>query len=294
MKAAIEKIDRKGYIMDFIYAVIGSALVGIAIAVFTVPNDIAPGGVSGLATALAYISPIRVSEWNLIMNIPLLLCAWKMLGPRSLIFTLISTVLLSVSIELSMMLIPTYSSNMLMAAVCGGVLSGLGVGILFLRGISTGGTDLLALLLKKPLANVPTGTLLLFADAAVVVIAVCIFHDIDVALYSAVTIFVSSKVIDALAQGVDYAKVIYTITDKGEEVSRVLNTYTDRGTTVVPAFGGYTGDGKQIVITVTRRNVLSQTLRLIKQADPKAFTFVTDSTEVHGEGFKGSLAGLES
>ena len=276
----MKSIKVKELALDLLFAVVGSALVGAAISIFTVPNDIAPGGVSGLATALAYITPIHVSVWNLIMNVPLLLGAWKLLGRHSLIFTLISTALLSLFIELFDILLPGYTNNVLLASVFGGVLSGLGVGILFLRGLSTGGTDLAALMLHKAFPNVPNGTLLLLLDATVVVIAVCIFRDIEVAIY------VSSKVIDALAQGVDYAKVIYVITSEGEKVNAALCEHTDRGTTVIPAFGGYTKNNKPVIITVTRRNVLSQTLRVIKQADPRAFTFVTDSTEVHGEGFK--------
>ena len=197
----------------------------------------------------------------------------------------IATLLLSAFIDLTALL-PVYTSNALLASIFGGALSGLGVGLLFLRGISTGGTDLLALMMKKPFPNLPSGTMLLVIDACVVVFAVLIFRDIDVALYSAIAILVSSKVIDALAEGVDYAKVIYTVTDRGDEVTNVLNTYTDRGTTIIPAVGGYTRGEKQVVLTVTRRNVLAQTLKLIHQADPKAFTFVMDSTEVHGEGFK--------
>ena len=250
------------------------------------PNDIAPGGVSGLATALAYISPISVGAWTLLLNVPLLLAAWRLLGLRPLVFTLLATVLLSVFIDLFGYLLPGYTNNVLLAAVAGGVLSGLGVGLLFLRGISTGGTDLAALLLKKPFPNVPNGIMLLVIDALVVAIAVVIFRDIEVALYSAITIYLSSKVIDALAQGVDYAKVIYIITERGEEISRVLNERTDRGTTLLSAMGGYTGKSKHMVVTVTRRNVLAQTLRLIRETDPAAFTFVTDSTEVHGQGFK--------
>ena len=286
MKAYFSENKFGRLFLDLVYTVIGSAMVGAALAVFTIPNDIAPGGMSGLATALAYITPIRVSIWTLMLNVPLLLFAWKLLGPRSLVFTLISTVLLSVFIELSTTYLPQYTKNDLIASFCGGALSGLGIGILFLRGISTGGTDLLALLIKKVLPNVPNGTLLLFADITVVAVAVCIFKDIDVALYSTITIMVSSRVIDALAEGVDYAKVIYTITENGSEVVKALTDYTDRGTTILPAVGGYTGTDKQMIVTVTRRNVLAQTLKIIKQADPKAFTFVMDSTEVHGEGFK--------
>ncbi len=286
MKQILGNEGWAGLARDLVFSLVGSLLVALAIAVFTVPNDIAPGGVSGMATALAYITPIRVGVWTLLLNVPLLLAALRLQGVRPLAMTMIATVLLSFFIDFLDDLLPGYTNNPLLAAVFGGVLSGLGVGILFLRGISTGGTDLAALLLKRLFPNVPSGTLLLIVDSAVVAFAVCIFRDIEVALYSAITIWVSSKVIDALAQGVDYAKVIYTITDRGEEVSRVLNRYTDRGTTLLPAQGGYTGSEKQMVITVTRRHVLAQTLRLIRETDPQAFTFVMDSTEVHGEGFK--------
>ena len=286
MKRILGMQGWKGFLLDLVYSVLGSALVALAVAVFTVPNDIAPGGVSGLATALAYITPISVGVWALLLNVPLMLAAWRLLGPRPLAMTLLATVLLSFFIDYFTYVLPGYTNNDLLAAVAGGVLSGLGVGVLFLRGISTGGTDLAALLLKKPFPNVPNGIMLLLIDASVVVIAVLVFRDIEVALYSAIAIYLSSKVIDALAQGVDYAKVIYIITEHGDEISRVLNERTDRGTTLVSARGGYTGGDKHMVITVTRRNVLAQTLRLIRQTDPAAFTFVTDSTEVHGEGFK--------
>ncbi len=286
MERILGKEGWLGLVKDILFCLAGSLLVALAVAVFTVPNDIAPGGVSGMATALASISPIRVGSWTLLLNVPLMLASWRMQGHRTLVMTLLATVLLSVFIDLFGSVLPGYTNNPLLAAVFGGALSGLGVGILFLRDISTGGTDLAALLLKRLFPNVPSGTLLLLIDAGVVAFAVCIFKDIEVALYSAITIWVSSKVIDALAQGVDYAKVIYTITDHGEEVSRVLNQHTDLGTTLLPAQGGYTGSEKQMVVTVTRRSVLAQTLRLIRETDPRAFTFVMDSTEVHGEGFK--------
>ena len=286
MKKVFGNYTLRDVLIDLVYTVVGTALVGFALSMFTVPNDIAPGGVSGLATALAYITPIRVSAWTLMMNIPLMIAAWRKLGPRAIFFTLIATLLLSFFIEIGERFLPKYSSDTLVASLMGGVVSGLGMGMLFIRGISTGGTDLLALILKKLLPNLPTGTLLMFVDATVVVIATLIFRDFDVAIYSAITIYVCSKVIDTLTQGVDYAKVIYTVSSHGEEIARALNENTDRGSTLIPAFGGYTGESKQIVMTVTRRSVVAQTLRLIRQTDPKSFSFVMDSTEVHGEGFR--------
>ena len=278
----------KSLMKDLVYAVIGSFLIAFALTVFNAPNDIAPGGATGLATALAAVTPIRVSLWSIIINVPLLICAWRMLGIYPLIMTIVSTFLLSGFIELCSF-IPTYTNNVLMASIFGGAITGLGVGIMFLRGISTGGTDLLALILRRIFPNIPNGTLLLGLDGAVVVVAVIVFKDIEVALYSVIGIIIGSKVIDALAEGVDYAKVIYIVTENGEAVSKILNSRTERGTTVLPAKGGFTGVEKQMIITVTRRTVLSQTLRLIKAADPDAFCFVMDSTEVHGEGFKREL-----
>ncbi len=274
------------FLLDLLLSVIGTAIVGLGYAVFTVPNDIAPGGVSGLATALASISPVTVGIWSLILNVPLLILAWRRLGVRSLVFTLISTVLLSAFIDLGGNYLPAYTNSTMLACLYGGVLSGIGIGILFLRNISTGGTDLLALLLRKLLPNIPSGTLLLVADAIVVLIAVLVFRNVDVALYSTITIYVTSKVIDAITTGIDYAKVIYIITDKGEELADAINENTERGATIVPAIGGFTKNEKQMVMTVTRRNILAQTLKLIKEVDPKAFTFVVDSAEVHGEGFR--------
>ena len=279
--------EKKGIqvLCDILVCIIGSALVGTALSVFTIPNEIAPGGISGLSTALAYVLGVRVSVLSLVLNIPIMLAAYRLLGKRSFFYTLLSTALLSGFIELASFL-PVYTGNILIVAVYGGVLSGIGIGILFLRNITTGGTDLIALMLHKAFPNVPNGTILAVIDGIVVLIAVLVFRKIEVALTSVLTIYFSSKVIDLIAQGVDYAKVIYIVTDKGKELSAVLNSSTDRGNTVIKAFGGYTGAEKQLVITVTRRNVLAQTLRLIHATDPAAFTFVTDSTEVHGEGFK--------
>ena len=276
----------KRIVRDLAACLIGSALVGISLSVFTIPNDIAPGGVSGLATALSSVFGGRVSLMTLFLNIPIILAAWTNLGKRSLFYTIFCIGLLSLFIELSARYLPSYTGNLIIAAVYGGVLCGTGTGILFLRGITTGGTDLLALILRKIFQNIPNGVLLMLIDSTVVLIAVLVFRDIEVAMTSAITIYVSSKLIDTMAQGVDYAKVIYIVTDQGEKISHALNTETDRGNTVLRAIGGYSGAEKQLVITVTKRNVLAQTLHLIKETDPAAFTFVTNSTEVHGEGFR--------
>ena len=271
---------------DLFTCLLGSALIGIALSVFTIPNNIAPGGVSGLSTALAQLCHIRVSVLSLLLNVPLLILAWKHLKKESVAYTLVCVVFLIASIELAGRYLPTYTGNILIAAVYGGVVCGLGTGILFLKEITTGGTDLLALLLHRIFRNTPNGMLLMIIDSAVVLIAVLVFQDIEVALTSTITIYVSSKVIDALAQGVDYAKVVYIITDRGAEISNMLNRETERGNTKIQAVGGYTGREKTLLITVIKRNALAHTLERIREMDEAAFVFVMNATEVHGEGFR--------
>lgn len=286
MNKDIKKNIVKTDFINILYVILGSALLGLSLSTFAVPNNIAPGGVSGLSTALAHITPIRVSIWALILNVPIIIWSFRSLGLHSTIMSLLSALLLSFFIDFLGAIIPHYTGNKLLAAIATGIISGTGIGLLFLRGISTGGTDLLTLILHRYLPNIPSGNLLMIIDGTVVIIATLIFKDIEVALCSIITIFICSKVIDMLSQGVEYAKVIYTITENGESVSKALNEKIDRGATIIPAQGSYTGKEKELIITVTKRNMLSQTLKVIKQADPTAFTFVSDSTEVHGEGFK--------
>ena len=157
-----------GTLGDAVCVVIGCALMAASIAVFNVPNDIAPGGVSGLATALAQVVPsVSVGAWMIVLNLPLLLAAWKLLSRHTLVMTLIAASLLSAFADLFGTLTAGYTGDRLLAAIAGGVLVGLGAGVLLQRGISTGGTDLFALLLRKFLPNVRTGTLMLCIDTSV-------------------------------------------------------------------------------------------------------------------------------
>ena len=280
------KQPARTWALDIFLLVAGSALVAAGLVLFTIPNDIAPGGVSGLATALAFVSPVSVGIWTLLLNIPLVILSWWKLGFRPLSKTILATLLLSGFIELFSRILPPYSNNVLLASVLGGVLCGVGMGVIFVRGATTGGTDLISLLLNRVFPNLSVGSLLLIVDATVVVFAVCVFRNIEVALYSIVTIFVTTRTIDAIMQGVDHAKVIYIVTERGDDILALMAEDLGRGVTVLQGRGGYTKRDKHVLMLVTRRNSFAQTLKSIKQIDKQAFIFVTDATEVHGEGFK--------
>ena len=264
----------------------GCALVALGLTLFTVPNDIAPGGVSGLATALAYVTRVPVGAWSLLLNVPVLLLGWWKLGFRPLAGTVAATLLLSILIDVFSKVVTPYTNNPLLAAVLGGVLMGAGMALVFIRGASTGGTDLISLLLNRAFPNVSVGMLLLIVDAFVVILAVLVFRDIEVALYSIVTIYVATRTVDTILQGVDHAKVIYVVTERGEAVRERLSGELELGVTVLDARGGYTHRNKQVLLVVVRRNAFAQTLARIKQTDGDAFLFVTNAGEVHGEGFK--------
>ena len=280
------KQSARAWLIDILAILSGSALVAAGLVLFTIPNNIAPGGVSGLATALAHITPLTVGVWTLGLNVPLIALAWWKLGFRPLLKTIVTTLLLSVFIDVFGLLLPVYTNNVLLAAVLGGVLFGVGMGIIFVRGASTGGTDLISLLLNRAFPNLSVGSLLLIVDAVVVIFAVVVFRNIEVALYSIVTIFVTSRTVDAIMQGVDHAKVIYIVTERGEDILALLADDLGRGVTVLQGRGGYTKRDKHVLMLVTHRNSFAQTLKAVKTVDNKAFIFVTDATEVHGEGFK--------
>ena len=282
------RLRTKQWLLDAAAIGVGTALVALGLAMFTIPNDIAPGGVSGLATALTHVTGgwMTVGAWSLLLNVPLAAFAWWKLGFRPLCKTLAATLLLSVFIDLLMLVVPPYTNNPLLAAGFGGAVMGVGMGVLFVRGISTGGTDLLTLLLNRAFPNLSLSTLLLCIDTLVVVFAVIVFGNIEIALYSFVTIFVTSKASDGIMQGVDHTKVLYVITERSEALLEKLAMEMGLGVTALPARGGYTGRDKQMLMVVTHRSDFAKTLGLIKSIDPAAFLIVMNATEVHGEGFK--------
>lgn len=197
MKASVLNPGSKSLLPELPAVIFGSMAVAAGLVMFTIPNNIAPGGVSGLATALAHVSPISVSLWSLLLNVPLLILALWKLGKRQLIMTCTATAMLSVFIELFAFL-PVYKESRFIAALYGGALMGLGLGVLFRRGLSTGGTDLLALLTKELLPGIALGTLVLYIDAAVLLFALIIFKDPTAALYSLLTIYVMARFVDRL------------------------------------------------------------------------------------------------
>lgn len=279
---------------DAVSIIFGCMIMAFGMVMFTIPNNIAPGGLSGLATALSYLISetvgvsIGVGILTFAMQVPIIIIAMKVFGLKALITTVITAVAYSGSIEL-VSLIPnlyTHTDNLLLAAVMGGAAIGLGVAILFMRGLATGGTDTVSMVLRVKFPRIRAGSLMMTVDAVVVLVAVIIFGDIEVALYSGISIFVMGKVIDAVMQGFDYARVFFIITDRAEAILHALAEEMGRGVTEIRVRGGYTHEDKKMLMTVARKGEVSLTLKLIKRVDPGAFLIMFNATEVIGKGFK--------
>ncbi len=253
---------------------------------FTIPNNLAPGGMAGLATALAEIIPLSIGAITLICNIIVLIFALITFGFKSLLLVIFASVAYSASIDLLGYVLPGYTGDILLASVLGGAMIGLGVGLMFTVGVSTAGTDMVTRLIRRRFPQVQSGMLMIAVDAMVVIVAVIVFREIEIALYSFVTIFVMGRVIDAIMHGVDYAKILLIITDNPKDIENVLCNEFNRGVTEIPAKGGFTKTDKTILMTVARRSEVSQTLKVVRSVDERAFVILYNATEVRGKGFK--------
>jgi uncharacterized membrane-anchored protein YitT (DUF2179 family) len=280
----------KNFIIDLIIIFIASLLEGGAVTIFTIPNNILPGGISGISTALADLLPLRVGQISLCFTITVAALGFWQLGFNMLFKSALASLTLSLMIDPLSDLVAKYNleytENKLVAALVAGVIIGVAVGIMFAREMSTGGTDTVALVLKKHKPNLPTSNLMTGVDLAIVLFGAFVFRNLDVVLYSCFTLYAANKVVDAIQQGIDFAKVIYVISDKSEEISDRLLDEEDVGTTLLPSKGGYTKELKDMLLVAVRNSKITGVLKIVKEIDPNAFTIITNATEIRGEGFK--------
>lgn len=263
---------------------VGVFLMSIGLAYFLAPNTIAPGGVTGFAIVIEKTTKIPIYITNLVINIPLFILGAKILGKITALKTLYATVLLSIFLKILPQATLTY--DLLLAAIFGGVLAGIGLGIVFKFGGTTGGTDLAGAILNRKFPSFSIATFMMMIDILVVAFAGIVERKIETSLYSVISMFVTIKVIDMILEGIGYLKGFFIITTKPEEISEKLMKDLDRGVTSLAGKGMYTKEEKDVLLCVVNRSQFSQTKEIVKQVDPKAFIMVTEMYEVLGEGFK--------
>ena len=251
------------------------------------PNGIAFGGITGVAQIINYLIPVLpIGVTVILLNIPLFLLGWRLIGGHLLVSSLYAMFISSVFIDVLTPLHDWQPMDPMLACIFGGVLMGLSLGLVFQQGATTGGTDLIARLLKLKLSWLPMGRLLMGIDLAVILAVAAVFGTLKAAMYGLVALYICSIVMDGVLYGMDNAKVAYIISDTNKEISDVLVKDLDRGVTVLHGQGAYTGAEKDVLMCAFKQREITAIKQAVKGVDPAAFLIVCDAHEVLGEGFR--------
>ena len=275
----------KTILLIVIKTIIGSAMFALGFNLFLEPNGLNAGGISGFAMALVHLIKIgSVGVVTALINLPLFAIGGIKVGKKFFFGSLFGMACVSGFIDL-FALIPRPEVQPLLAAVYGGAICGMGIGIVFSSGVSTGGSDIIVRLLKMKWRNVPIGVINICFDFAVAAFTGIVFQDINRALYSGVAIFISGQIIDAVVYRFDYSRVALIITAHHEAIAQEISKQLDRGATFLNGEGSYSRKDTKVVLTAVKRQQLAQLKQLVSELDPDAFIIVQEAHQVLGDGF---------
>ncbi len=277
--------EKVKWITDILFYILGALIYGVGVNLFTAPNNIAPGGITGIATLINYFSGIPIGTLILLLNLPLFILAIIFIGGKFTVRTVIATTLMSLAVDLTGF-IKGYEGDRLLCAIFGGMLMGSAMAIIFLREGTTGGTDILGRLLRLKWRHISVGNMILIIDAVIIVLAAAVYRSLSNALYAAIVIYVSTKVIDGAIYGIDTGKSFFIVSDKSDEIATRINNEMGRGVTIFKGRGFYLSDEKEIINCCVRKNEAATLRDIIKTTDKYAFISVSNVGEIIGEGFK--------
>ena len=265
--------------------IVGSSLFAAGFAFFLQPNDMSSGGISGLAlVAVELLGVGSVGLYSVLINLPLFLLGGKKIGKRFFFGSILGMLLSSGLIDL-LAAVPVPAVEPLLGVLYGGVICGVGLGIVFVCGTSTGGSDILVRLLKLKYRNVPIGQISMCFDALVVVLTGLVFQDLNKALYTGVTAVLCGKMVDAVVYRFDYSKVVLIISPEYEAIAREIGLRLDRGATFLQGEGSYSHAPTKVVLAAVKRQQIAELKELVMQLDPNAFLIVQEAHQVLGDGF---------
>lgn len=279
--------SRKG-LRAVLLILIGTFVMAVGYVYFISPYKIAPGGVYGISIVLHHLFGLPIGLVALLMDIPLTLLGLKILGPRFGWKTVLGFVSMAIFVDFLTYFqgdVPLVEGDALLSAVFGGVLIGFGLGLVFKSKASSGGSDIIAMILNK-YTRIPLGTLIIYVDSVIVLITLIAFRDWKIPLYSWLVIYITGKVVDLVLEGANYDKALFIISDKYEEIKQSITEDLSRGGTVFYGHGLYSEDTKRIIYTIVNRREFEMLKEYIYEIDPKAFISVMNTHEILGEGFK--------
>lgn len=273
--------------VDILYFFVGAIIYSVSVNMFLSPNGISPGGFTGVAAVINHITNIPTGTMLFIFNIPILILGYIKMGGVFILKTSFVTVLVSLSLDISASLLPIVRADGILVSMFGGILMGIGLSLILLRGATTGGIDIIAKFVNRKYRHLSVGKIILMADGIVILLNALVYKNAESALYSIVAMYMGTRLMDILLYGADKGKIIYIITNSPDEICNEINHSVGRGVTKLSVIGGYTGETKIMLMCTVRVHEVAAIHDLVKQYDDRAFMVVSDAGEIIGEGFKG-------
>ena len=271
--------------MDYLTITVAAVIYAVAVSLFLDPNSLAPGGVTGIAIILNRITGLETGTWMFAVNIPILIIGMWKFGWRFILSTLYCTLAMSCMTNL-LSPVGALTTDPLLAALVGGSLMAVSLGLVFRAGATSGGTDIIVKLLRLQFPHLKTGLLFLLTDAVIVTASAFVFQDIDTALYAGLVVFVNSILLDLVLYGRDGAKMFFIISDNHHVIVERLLKELDISATYISGQGAYSGVCKNVILCIVKKHLSPKLEEIVRQEDPKSFTIITSATEIYGEGYK--------
>ena len=280
----MQRVKKVGY--DIFVDILGGILAGVGIYSFAASAGFPLAGISGIALIFYRLFGVPIGLGTILLNIPIVLFSYKVLGRRFLLRSLQSIVISSLILDYVVPLFPVYDGNRMLAAVCTGVFSGLGYAVIFMNHSSTGGMDFVSVAIRKKHPYLSLGRIVFVLAVLVVLLGGLVFKDVDATIYGLIITYLLSAVIDKMMYGIDAGKMTLIVTDKGRDVAACIDQYAGRGSTIWKGSGAYSGQEKDVVMCACNNKQMYEIRKKVKEIDGKAFTIIMESNEVVGEGFK--------
>lgn len=280
-----EKKSLKRRLLDYVVLTAAAFLYSVAISLFLDPNSLAPGGVTGVSIILNRVLKVPTGTWIFIINIPILVVGMWKFGWRFILSTIYCTALISIFTNF-LSSVGAVTNDPFPAAVAGGSLMAVSLGLIFRSGATSGGTDIIVKLLRIKYPHLKTGFLFLVLDAVVVAVSAFVFQNIDAALYAGVVVIINSALLDVVLYGRDGAKMMFIISDNYKRIAARMLEEMDIGVTYISGSGAYSGRDKEIIMCVMKKQRSHMAEEIVRKEDPNAFMIVTGATEIYGEGYK--------
>ena len=280
--------DRIAHVLlKYLVITLGAVIYAVGFQFFLYPNNITSGGVVGTSMIINQLTGMPVGVMTILLNIPLFIIAWRHFGLDFLIGSLVGMGLSSVLVDVFAGLDLSFTDDPMLAAVIGGAVKGMGLGMIYYVGGTTGGIDIVVKILRKKLASVNFGTIMLSLDTIIIAIYAMVLGRYESAMYSLIAMYVTTKVVDLVLYGIDNACLCYIISDSTEEITReIVSGPLHRGVTLLEGRGAYSGAHRDVMMCVIKRQQIGQLKRLVRNVDEKAFFIVTNAKNVFGNGFE--------